>query len=45
MLQNPLPVMTHLWSEIYEPELSEALAPVVDEFARKFAGKMDAVGL
>lgn len=45
VLQNQLPVMVHFWSESYEPKRSAALAPVIDEVALEFAGKMAAVRL
>jgi len=43
VLHNRLPVMVHFWSETFVPHRSAALAPVVDEVAIEFAGKMDAV--
>ena len=43
MLQNQLPVMLHLWSEMNVPRRSKALAPVLDEIAHEFEGQLDAV--
>jgi hypothetical protein len=43
VLRNPLPVMVHVWSETLAPERSEKLAPIIDDVAIEFAGKMEAV--
>ena len=43
MLENPLPVMVHFWSDIWLPDRCEDMAPVIDDVARKFVGKLDAV--
>ncbi len=43
VLDNPLPVMVHLWSETMVPARSKALAPIVAEVALEFSGRIDAV--
>jgi len=43
VLNNPRPVMVHLWSRHWVPERSEALAPIVDDVALAFNGKLDVV--
>jgi hypothetical protein len=43
VLENQLPVMVHLWSDIHVRRRTLAQAPVVDEVAREFEGKLEAV--
>ncbi len=43
VLHNSRLVMIHLWSKVYFPTRSAALAPVIDEVVLDFDGQIDAV--
>ena len=43
VLQSPLPVMVHFFANINLPFRCSSMAPVIDDVARKYAGKLDAV--
>ncbi len=43
VLENPLPVMVHLWSETRVARRSATLASILDDIARDFEGKLEAL--
>ena len=43
VLKSPVPVMVHFWSNLFLYSRSKKLAPVIDDVAYEFEGKLAAV--